>query len=95
MALNLLSREEVKRRVSLSTATLYLRIKAGSFPRPVRLGENRVAWVESEIDAWINALAAQPRERKAAPPPPKNGYRGGRRPRKADAVSQQHEHKAA
>lgn len=34
-------------------------IKDGKFPRPLRLGENRVAFVESEIDAWLKARAAE------------------------------------
>ena len=28
-------------------------IKAGKFPAPIRLGENRVAWIKSEIDEWL------------------------------------------
>lgn len=26
---------------------------AGQFPRRIRLGPNRVAWVLSEVDAWV------------------------------------------
>jgi prophage regulatory protein len=32
--------------------------KAGKFPKRVKLGENSVAWVEAEIDAWQSAKAA-------------------------------------
>lgn len=35
--------------------------KRGQFPRRVRLGEASVAWVESEIDEWLEAKAAQRR----------------------------------
>jgi prophage regulatory protein len=28
-------------------------IKAGKFPRPVKLGANTNAWIEAEIDAYI------------------------------------------
>jgi prophage regulatory protein len=28
------------------------KVADGSFPRPVRLGERRVAWVENEIIEW-------------------------------------------
>jgi prophage regulatory protein len=38
-------------------------VKAGRFPKPVRLGENTTGFVESEIDSWI---AARVRERDAA-----------------------------
>lgn len=27
---------------------------AGKFPKRVRLGPNRVAWLLSEVDAWVN-----------------------------------------
>ena len=27
--------------------------KTGSFPKRVRLGQNRVAWLVSEVQAWI------------------------------------------
>jgi prophage regulatory protein len=30
-------------------------IKAGTFPRPIKLGKNRNAWIEEEIDAYVEA----------------------------------------
>lgn len=33
--------------------------KRGRFPRRIRLGDNRVAWLRSEIDGWINARVAE------------------------------------
>jgi len=33
-------------------------MERGQFPRSIHLGPNRVAWLESEIDAWIEARAA-------------------------------------
>lgn len=38
-------------------------VDAGKFPRPVAVGGNRIAWVEAEIDGWIEARMA---EREAA-----------------------------
>ena len=29
------------------------------FPRPVRVGERRIAWLESEILAWLEARVAK------------------------------------
>ncbi len=41
-----------------------MRLEAeGKFPARVQVGGNRVAWLESEINAWIEARAA---ERKQA-----------------------------
>ena len=37
--------------------------KKGLFPRRVRIGDNRVAWIEDEIDDRIETVAA---EREAA-----------------------------
>ncbi len=45
----------VKARCGLSRSTLYNRMAAGEFPRPVALGPRSVGWVESEINAWIAA----------------------------------------
>jgi prophage regulatory protein len=38
--------------------------KAGEFPAPIPLSDSRIAWLESEVDAWIEARAA---ERDQAP----------------------------
>jgi len=43
----------VKDRVSLGRSSIYAAIKRGTFPAPVRLSERAVAWVESEVDAWL------------------------------------------
>ncbi|ATS39298.1 MULTISPECIES: helix-turn-helix transcriptional regulator [Xanthomonas] len=49
---------QVKDRVGMSQTTIYDRIKKGTFPKPVPLG-TLVAWVESEIDAWVEARIAE------------------------------------
>ncbi len=53
----------VKDYTSLSTSEIYRRIAAGTFPAQVVLGPKAVAWIEAEVLAWCDALAAQ---RKAA-----------------------------
>ncbi len=32
---------------------------AGEFPKRIRLGQNRVAWVLSEVEAWIDERIAK------------------------------------
>ena len=54
----LISSKEVCRRTSLSRASLYRLMAEGNFPKPVALHGTRKAWVESEIDAWINTRIA-------------------------------------
>ena len=44
---------EVKRLTGLSTATLYRKISAKEFPRPVQLGAGARAWPLSEVQNWI------------------------------------------
>jgi prophage regulatory protein len=33
--------------------------KEGKFPRRVQVGPNRVAWLESEVEAWVAARVAE------------------------------------
>jgi prophage regulatory protein len=39
---------------SLSRTMLGLMAKEGLFPKPVPIGERRVAYVRAEVEAWIN-----------------------------------------
>ena len=41
--------------VNYSRVHLHRLIQAGKFPRPVKLGENRNAWIADEVHAWIDA----------------------------------------
>jgi prophage regulatory protein len=43
-------------------ATIYRDIAAGTFPAPVRLGEQSVGWRKSDVDEWI---ASRPRLTRA------------------------------
>ena len=49
---------DVRARVPYSPSSLYAKIARGEFPKPIKLGANRVAWDEDDIDAWIDARAA-------------------------------------
>jgi len=51
----------VQRRVPLSRSMLYLKISRGEFPQPIDLGARAVAWLESEIDSWIESQIAKGR----------------------------------
>lgn len=57
--MKLLSKKEVRERVKYSFAHIDRLEKEGRFPKRVRLGPQRVAWVETEIDDWIAALVAK------------------------------------
>jgi len=43
--------------IKSSKTKIWRQVKSGQFPRPVKIGD-RNAWVESEIDAYIEALIA-------------------------------------
>jgi len=51
----LVSLKEVCRITSLSRTAINQRRKDGTFPAAVSLGDKRVAFVHSEVDAWIRA----------------------------------------
>ena len=65
-----LSLPEVKQRVALSRSSIYLRVAQGSFPCPISLGENSVAWHDEDIDRWMAermAAAGYPEHAPADP----------------------------
>jgi prophage regulatory protein len=45
--------------IPYTRAHLWRLEREGRFPRRVAIGENRIAWIESEIDAWLAEKAAQ------------------------------------
>lgn len=56
---------EVLRRVGFSRTTMYELIKEGRFPDKVIIRARSVAFVESEIDAWIeNTISDSRRNNK-------------------------------
>lgn len=54
---------DVKLLTGLSRSTIYLYIQTGRFPRPVNIGMRSVAWLQSEIDAWMTARIAGSRNK--------------------------------
>jgi prophage regulatory protein len=48
----------VKDRTGLSRSSVYEKIAAGDFPKPISLGARAVGWLESDIDAWIDNRVA-------------------------------------
>ena len=51
----LLSMAVVLDRVCMSKTQLYRLINAGEFPKPIPVGRQRVAFLESEVNAWIES----------------------------------------
>lgn len=52
----------VMEKVGLQKSAIYDLMKIGKFPRQKIIGSHAVAWVESEIDAWILDLPSSGEE---------------------------------
>ena len=72
--IKLMKRQEVEAKVTLGCSAIYARMDSKSqyydatFPRPIQLGSGKnppVAWIESELDAWIAAQIETTRSKVA------------------------------
>jgi prophage regulatory protein len=55
----LLDRADLQARgIKLHRVTLHRLMQAGRFPKAIKLGETRLAWLAHEVDAWIASRAA-------------------------------------
>lgn len=54
----LLRLRQVEAKTGLKRSQIYLYMKDGIFPRSIKIGPTSVAWLESEIDDWINMKLA-------------------------------------
>ncbi|MCM2140979.1 AlpA family transcriptional regulator [Klebsiella pneumoniae] len=52
---------EVIRKTGFGRTWIYELIKAGRFPKQVKISERSIAFIESEIDAWIEKVIAESR----------------------------------
>ena len=49
----ILRADAVAERIGLARPTIYRMVKAGEFPRPVKITTRAVGWRESDLSAWI------------------------------------------
>lgn len=57
----------VEKRLGVSRPTIYRWLDNDpTFPRPVKIGSHSVGWVESEINAWLEARIRASRPQVAA-----------------------------
>ncbi|MGM3181497.1 AlpA family transcriptional regulator [Dickeya oryzae] len=54
----LLRLRQVEEKTGLKRSQIYLYMKYGTFPASIKIGPASVAWLESEIDEWINLKLA-------------------------------------
>lgn len=56
---------EVLKRTGFGKAWIYRLISEGRFPAPVKIGVRAVAFVESEVDEWIQSVIEKSRNNVA------------------------------
>lgn len=56
---------EVQRRTGYSKAWLYRLMSQSKFPSSVKIGSRAIAFVESEVDDWINQRIEESRKEVA------------------------------
>jgi len=49
---------QVQEIIPYSASHIWRLERSGQFPRRVRLGENRVAWLQSEVNSWVESKLA-------------------------------------
>jgi len=65
MSQSLIRLSEVQRRTGYSKAWIYRLLKESRFPQSVKIGSRAIAFVESEIDEWIDQRIAESRKENA------------------------------
>lgn len=61
MAQSLIRMPEVMRRTGYGKAWIYRLVSEGRFPLPIKIGARAIAFVEGEVDEWINQRIAKSR----------------------------------
>lgn len=54
-------RRDVEAVTGLKRSSIYERVTAGSFPKPIKLGARSVGWLASDVHAWVEARVAESR----------------------------------
>lgn len=40
-------------KTGIGRSSIYAKVRDGSFPPPIQLSQRMIAWIEDEIDAWM------------------------------------------
>lgn len=57
--LQLLKLKQVMSITSLGRSTVYKYCADNNFPKPIKLGQRNVAWIENEVQEWIKQKMIQ------------------------------------
>lgn len=61
----ILRRPNVEDCTGLPKSSIYALMAKGAFPKPIKIGARAVGWLESDIDAWIEAQVSASRRESA------------------------------
>ena len=51
----LLGMQEVVQRVGMNRSSIYVQMRLGTFPLPIKISIKSVRWIASEIEAWVQS----------------------------------------
>ena len=46
---------QLKARLNVSGSSIWAWVKAGKFPKPIKLSENCTAWVAADVEQWVKS----------------------------------------
>jgi prophage regulatory protein len=58
MNVAILRMPQAMQKVGLARSTIYMLMKKGAFPSPIKLSERAIGWPESVLNDWIEARTA-------------------------------------
>ena len=59
--LKIYRKKELCQLLGISSATLYRRIKEGTFPRSIKVSDNIVGWLAVDLEDWFDNLVESQR----------------------------------
>ena len=59
--LKIYRKKELCQLFGISSATLYRRIKEGTFPRSIKVSDNIVGWLAADLEDWFDNLVESQR----------------------------------
>jgi len=45
----------LKAKLGVSGSSIWAWVKAGKFPKPIKLSENTTAWIVADVEAWVQS----------------------------------------
>ncbi len=59
--MRIIKAKEVADKLSISVAYVHILSNKGKLPKPIRVSEGRLGWIESEVEDWMRELVQSQR----------------------------------